>query len=618
MSGLMTGFHPSFDALSSHADRTDVEAARTRVARHVARCAQCRAEVSEIRALGDAARAVRPPSAPASLRARIEDAAPAMKEPVLDVPVPSLAPSRSARRHALPSIAAGLLLAVIASAVLWPRPNLQAAGPSRLTFFPARPVPGDVVTLRYVPSPTMKDASRLVVVGRYGRPAGEGAPRYFWRAFDAVADSVGVLLRMDDGTFAGTVQLPADLLALSLSVRASNADRVDFDGASPWILIGGTRMHEPSLASLLAAQEMRVGLTDVARRPPRQAVDVADSLKRYFSRHPAGWAYTHSYGFSRGRFDFARFFTGAERKYASMAQALSAQPALDAERLHDMVVFANNIDEPSEQLRWAARLADEHPEDTRALFDLAGALHAVELQEPPAFGDSVRRRLPALDLAYRRAPVPNAGYEEARRLAIRYGDSTTGALWISRGAANAAIGSMWLLAQRAAEAGGDGASSVLHQHAVQPCTLPNGRYPLLASVGEWRARCELFRGIAFSVLSSLTLRSGHARSALFQADSAIVSMRRAEWCVASRGHEARAFAELALGDTAAAAADFIRASVTYPDGATPLLDTARARLGPHFDRAAAAVRLDSLQRAVRACQDSLRPIRQARQRERPQ
>ena len=80
MSGLTTGFHPSFDALSAHADRNDVEAARTRVARHVARCDQCRAEVRDIRALGEAARAMSVPAAPGWLKARIESAVPHAEE----------------------------------------------------------------------------------------------------------------------------------------------------------------------------------------------------------------------------------------------------------------------------------------------------------------------------------------------------------------------------------------------------------------------------------------------------------------------------------------------------------------------------------------------------------
>jgi hypothetical protein len=316
---------------------------------------------------------------------------------------------------------------------------------------------------------------------------------------------------------------------------------------------------------------------------------------------------------SRGRFDFLRFFEGAERKYASLFDALWPQPSLDAERLHDMVVFARNIDEDGEVLRWAGRLAKEHPEDPRALYDLAGAVHELELRPTPLLGDSIRRWLPALDLAYRRAPVPNAAYYDARRLAERYGDSTTRALWIGREAENGYVDNIWLMAQRA-RGGGDSARAALGRRAEAPCALPAGRLPLVASVGDWRTRCELFRGIAYGSLSSLTLRMGHPKDALVEADSAIVAAHRGELCTWPAGDVAHARAALALGDTAVAESDLIAAAARYPWGPAQAFDTAQVLLGARFDRAAATVRLESARREVQACEAEMRPRRQARER----
>ena len=57
---------------SAHADRSDTEAARTKVSRHVAGCETCRATVEEIRALGVAARQSAAPGAPAGMWDRIQ------------------------------------------------------------------------------------------------------------------------------------------------------------------------------------------------------------------------------------------------------------------------------------------------------------------------------------------------------------------------------------------------------------------------------------------------------------------------------------------------------------------------------------------------------------------
>jgi hypothetical protein len=63
--------HPSFDTLSAFADARDAASANTRVGRHVARCAECRSIVADIRALGDAARAMTVEGAPPELWQRI-------------------------------------------------------------------------------------------------------------------------------------------------------------------------------------------------------------------------------------------------------------------------------------------------------------------------------------------------------------------------------------------------------------------------------------------------------------------------------------------------------------------------------------------------------------------
>lgn len=618
MSGLMTGFHPSFDALSAHVDRTDVEAARTRVARHVARCEQCRAEVREIRALGDAARAMSSPAAPAALRTRIEAAAPFAEDPVHATVGLDATHGKRTHRRAAASIAAGLLVAATASVILWPRPSLQAAGPSRLTFVPARPTPGGRLTIRYLPAPAMANAAQLVLVGRYARPAGLNPHPFAGRTAE-LADSLAVLTRAADGAFVATLTLPPDFLALDLGVIDLGRDAYDVDGRAPWLVVGGTTSGAPSLAALLAAHDAHrdvfapwVG-TDQMRS--RQAADLADSLKRYFPRHPSGWAFTRSYGVAQGKFDFLRFFESAERKYASMFDQLWPMPRLDAERLHDMVEFANNISEPDEVLRWASRLVDEHPEDPRALIDLVGALHEMELRSPPAVGDSMRVWLPAFDRAYLAAPVPNVGYDDALRLVLAYGDSATKERWRERGRVNGEMGNVWMAARIASRLERDDADRELRLRAEQACVLPAGRFPLGQAVEDWARRCELYRGVAYGYLSFTTLSTGSPRAALAEADSTLAAMRRAGFCGPARGYLDHALASLALGDTATARRDFIAGSAGYPAGATIMLDSARAHLGARFDDAAFRSGADSVRRERIACEAVARERTKANLRE---
>ncbi|NUO95697.1 MAG: hypothetical protein HOQ14_14530 [Gemmatimonadaceae bacterium] len=607
MTGIDSMLHPTFEALSAHADAAHDVASASRVGRHVARCERCRAEVAEIRALGEAARAVEVSGPPTDLWSRIERAAagprPASAR-VVSMGTVADGPMPMARRHRGLAAAALVIGAALAAVALWPQPaSLQAAGPSRLSFTPARPIPGGVVTVRYVPPTSMSDASRLVLLGRFARPAGQYPPPVGGRVVAELADSLGELVRSTDGAYAGTIRLPANFLAVSLAVREPRADRLDLDGFAPWLVIGGTPAGGPSLRSLLAAIDTRAlpfGPGPSLRT--RQPVDVADSLKRYFPRHPAGWAYTRSYGLARGRFDFLRFFETAERRYASLDHTLWPQPALDADQLHAMVVFARRIDEPTEMLRWAGRFAKEHPEDPRALTALVDAVHEIELRPVPALSDSVRRWLPAIDSAYRRTPLPNVAYTDARRLAVLYGDSATAARWRVRALENGVVDNIWLMARPAPGDAGAVVVAELRRRATSPCELPAGRFPLASSVGRWRSHCELYRGIAFSFLSSAALDDGRPRQALAEADSALATMRLGGHCVSPRGYLAHALASLAVGDTVTAESDFIGAAVD-PARAEQTLDTARSRLGARFDRATVMVRLDSARRDAQACVD---------------
>ena len=147
------------------------------------------------------------------------------------------------------------------------------------------------------------------------------------------------------------VALPRNFLALGLTVLDLEQDEYDADGARAWIVIGGTATRQPSYAAFVAARDIGpVWFGGASRFRPRQSVDVADSLKRYFPSHPAGWAYAPASSSSSAGLDMFRFFKSGERKYASLYERLWPAKGLDAERLHHMAMFANAIQELSSRV----------------------------------------------------------------------------------------------------------------------------------------------------------------------------------------------------------------------------------------------------------------------------
>jgi hypothetical protein len=163
-------------------------------------------------------------------------------------------------------------------------------------------------------------------------------------------------------------------------------------------------------------------------------------------------------------------------------------------------------------------------------------------------------------------------------------------------------------------ASNDSAASEIRIRAESRCALPAGRYQLAQPAEEWRSRCELWRGVAYGYLAQQELLAGRARQALASADSAIVSMRRGNFCSPSRGYLGHAFAALALGDTATAARDFAAASAGYPASNELMMDSARVHLGARFDERAMRAEAEVARRAAGVCEGEKRMRREVRRR----
>ena len=604
MTGLFRALHPSFESLSAFADLSDMEGARTRTGEHVGGCASCRETVAELRAMGDAVRSENVPGPTEGLWARIEVAARSAAEAPVAVAGASRkhSPRGTGRWTLGVALAASLLAAV---ALMWPSDrSLNASGLSRLTFSPSRPLPGGTLTLRYRPPAWFKGQPRLVLVGDWltDKPDLDLASR-------ALGDSIGTLRPAPDGSYEARVTLPADFMGVQLAVSDSVSGETDTDGTYLWRVIGGTRDGQPSQAAFIAAAAQSADRIYYDLSPsaaPRQSVDPADSLKRYFPAHPAGWAYSRKLGGQGSAFQrLVAFFQGSEKKYMSFYNTLWPRKDLDAERLHDMVVFGYNIDEPDEVNRWARRFAIEHPEDPRALRDLVGALHLVELKEPPALSDSIRPWLPVLDTIYQRAGLSaDEGYTLVA-LAKRYGDPGTAARWSQR-YAEAKGRRYWLredsddpVRRRVAEA-------AWLKESRASCVRPSGKFSVNRWGLDWKASCQRDRIFGFNSLAHARLLDGDAAAARAFADSALsISMGGGSCGRYFFASETRAMASLALGDTASARRDLIaEQSMLGPNGQA--YDSARKWLGRHFDARTFDAAVDSARHVYLLCGQKLR------------
>lgn len=575
MKRLLKGLHPTFDALSACADLSELDGARTRVGRHVARCAQCREVVSEIRGLGAATRESEPEGAPDGLWARIETAAAQAAEEEakpratlsLDAVPRKVAPSLRPTRHwpiptkrSLARIGGGLAVAAAAliAVVLGTgrTPSLLASAPSRLTMTPFRPAPGSTVHVRFNPTPKLAGYDQLVLVGRY-LPAAKRARTDFYFGFWGNYDSLTTLRRAADGAMVGDFTVPSDFKAASIVVIDPTGWKYDADGSHSWILVGGDSRGRPVLNSLLGALSLPAPYGSSAH------ASVLDTLQRYFPEHPAGFATAKRY---RGEGIFAdmfKFFQGAERKYIAFNSKLEMQPSLDADRLAAMVDFAYEIEEPGEAAKWTRRLVREHPGDPRALPYYARMVHQIELKGPPA--DSIRPYLPRLDTLYELAgPGPlryasdyaSDGYE----LVTRYGDPVMQRRWVLRSLQRTEgpvlslyFDRKWLTDREIR----DQAALALRAGLAAPCDLPPRWMPRGSASQQSRLRyCRGRRAGALSTLSDITLLEGQTSHALALADSAVTLSDSAGQCWTTNGRSSRGEALLARGDTIAAAREF--------------------------------------------------------------
>ncbi|MFL5618752.1 MAG: anti-sigma factor family protein [Gemmatimonadaceae bacterium] len=548
--------HPTFDTLSSFADAAADDPKQARVRRHVRECDVCGEIVAEIRAMGAAARVMPAPHAPSDLWTKIETARadselrPAIADERYAARTPSPTRGRLAKGIALAG--AGIVLA-LAAGVLYPsRRSLQASALSRLTVRPARPAPGEQLIVRYDPAPYFRHERRLILAGWFSGPAGTETMMPRSTGYDL--DSLGTLVRRSDGSFEGRVALPRDFRSMHVAVLDSAGERMDRDGRQMWRIVGGTVDHSPSLTSLLAAEEgqRHTGSFD-NQLPSGPAFDVADTIRRYFPGHPAGWAFYRRFGVQQGVWDILGFFQSAERKYLALDEQLSERTALDVESLHAMFVLAMRIEEPGEALKWASRLARAYPSDAHAFGDLYGAIRELELRSTPGLRDSMRTWLPLLADTYHRGPQAERRYDEVAALVQRNGDAGMRDAWPLVREPEPKHGTP---ASHRKSVVSDGGQRAREQLSAS-CDRPAGRFSLYMSTARTVSFCLLQKSQLFVGLGEAALERRDLRGAIALADSAIAIAGASRWTCwpASDARTVRARASLALGDTTDALID---------------------------------------------------------------
>ena len=436
--------------------------------------------------------------------------------------------------------------------------------------------------MRYRPSSGLEGAPRLVLVGKYSEPSGRNAMMRWWIR-DLLGDSLATLLPTRDGSFEGRVRLPQDFLALRLSVVDSTGEEGDVDGlVQVGSHCGRGTMATPSLKAMLAAQE-----TFAETRSDEGAAAHNSSQRCRFAQAlfpvASGWMGVRERLRRReGSLQFLSLLPVGGAEVREFLRKAHARPICGRGPAHDMVVFAFRIEEPAQAEMWAKRLVREHPDDPRALYDLARVLHQVELRQPKDLADSIRPWLPCSSLSPCAAAVHRLRRcGDAHRALRRRRDEKTLAQpirtdcwprireWRSL--------RLWVRAPHAGDssAGPHGVGDELHSSGGKVplrWSVLGGRTPVPARTLERHANagsCRPAERDAETLRHSPTPRSWCAN-------------RLSTVCMAGsrRGVSARAW--LTLGDTTRAEQELM-AGIPPANQDTVFTNDARALLGARFD-----------------------------------
>jgi hypothetical protein len=582
----MMSRHPNDETQSRLADLSEVELLRSRAGRHATRCEECTAAITELRALGEAARAIPDVQPPPLLWTRIENGR-AEQVHVADrstadaLPLPPRdsdgRPDKRTRRWSGRVVGTASVLAAAAAFVigvlLWPShsvPHLSAAGLERLVLTPLYPAPGGTVRVRYTPGGVPKTDTLWLEADIALTGASATKARPLATAYTAVP-----LARTAAGEYVGT-------LVLSRSAVAAVVDVVDSMGRSAvprsslreLVLTSGASGDRPTLDAMERASELRLG---AARE------QLTENFVRWAPDHPLRWALSEDSPPGGGILDWVRRFTRTERAFARLDRTLSARPHHSVSELRGMIALGYALEDPPAARRWTDVLIAEHPDDPHALAAWARALHQMELDG--ASRDSIVTLLPLLDTLYARSGGLLVD-PWAVALIEQYGDSSAVRRWQLRQVRSALPFAIDFEAL-----------AWIKDTAIRDSAEANAREVLASSSPVPLLRFARFERMwAFITLANVAYLRGDARAAVAWTDSAQALGDR---CTKATTH-VRIVALLAVGDTVRA--EEALAGRWWRRDA--LGDSARVLLGDHFDASRWKSEVAAAERRYHACYGS--------------
>lgn len=369
--------HPDYAALNRFADGDLSRHRRKRVARHLAACERCRAQVTFIRRAGGLARSLEAPELPEDLLDRILHRRAAGDRVILPLTSPG---ARRPVRRTVATVAAALV--VVVGAGVFVSTGLLEAGRSSLRFEPGQPRAGDTVEITYDGGLSFEGLERLHLRVRYRTAAGRA-----WQP-------TGRIMERDAAqNFHTRLPLPDSVVYAAFAVESPNGDRVDHNNRALWDLM----VHGPDGQPTLDALTQRY--LDVAARDPESfaAGQTADLLVHLYPESPRGW-WAEAVPASRGAL-YQRGDVGRLARLRQLEKEFTERPPADPDELAFLAWFAATLGDPVAVRHWATE-AERRGNRSRWLAQ-AKLLQVVGYDRLPP-----DQTLQELETIWREAPIP--------------------------------------------------------------------------------------------------------------------------------------------------------------------------------------------------------------------
>lgn len=346
--------HPRLDGLRAFAREELGGRRRRHIARHLAHCARCRADVVRLREVARLRFAAADPPAGAlgEVLARRERG-----ERVILPAVPSAA--RRVRR--IPRVAAVAVLAFAMIGIVLVRARDAGAAQSELRIEPARPTAGATLAVTYTPTSRLAGETMVTLRARvYAMVPGPGVR----------VVTLGTLER-DGASFSGEVALPDSVAYAVLAVEAGDASFVDHFAESWEVVVHDT-------AGRPIYQSLRARFSDVQGRDSRIAADVADRIAALYPERTFGLR-TQFLTETRELPEAARDSAASAHREQHLPRLLDTLDAMAADpyELATLVFYASEIGAPEAANRAKALLYERYPSHPSSLqrrtFDTSDA-----------------------------------------------------------------------------------------------------------------------------------------------------------------------------------------------------------------------------------------------------